>query len=851
VSSLRGSRLASSEELRPYRVALGRLLPDWFEIPADGGGGPGADPVLVLGEGLLRLLRSIGGATGCVLLLEDLHWADADTLALVEYLAGAVRDSPVLVAASARDDWPGAAVDRLLSAEDVTTLRLTRLSAEEVGALAASRVGAAVPEPVRRLLVDRSDGVPFLVVELLAALPEREGSCDADADEPRIASMPRTFADLVAQRLALLTTQQQRFLAAAAVLGTDPDWLLLGRVSGGSDAEALTAVQGAAAAHLLVVDEGRLRWRHALTRDAVLATLLPPERAALARAAAQVLQARGAPGDEASAAELLTAAGEHDAAAAVLLRLAHQDLTRGALRSAAALLDRLTSMQARPTAVAIELVQLLTLTGRPLTALERGAAALKTATGDYYAELALRLARAGIAAGRWSDAERYVERAGRPSDPRSASLLADAAHGAGRVQAAAVHAATAVEQAERQGRPDAVCEALVIAAKVDRLGDVTASAAAFRRAAQVAAEHGLAPWRVEALLGLGTVELLETETSSSLPEARELALDAGLLAQVAQVDVLLAEHVLLADGPRAAAASAQRLLDEGTRLRLTTAQTAGAYLAATARAWTGDAQGMEELLGEIRDAAPEAAAAPFVVQALAAVQAHDLPRATALLDLGVGQLVGHASAAPLHHFGLWVLLRTVTGDRDAMARDRLRGLPVARRPANRGALHFADAVAAGRRGRSREAATRFAAGDETLSQVPWLRRLLRLFALEAAVVDGWGDPVPALRADLSEHERAGELQLARTCRDLLRRAGVPTRRGRGESVVPPGLRAVGVTSREMDVLTLLVSGRTNTEIAERLYLSPRTVETHVTHLLGKTGTANRSALRAWALAQTP
>jgi DNA-binding NarL/FixJ family response regulator len=55
----------------------------------------------------------------------------------------------------------------------------------------------------------------------------------------------------------------------------------------------------------------------------------------------------------------------------------------------------------------------------------------------------------------------------------------------------------------------------------------------------------------------------------------------------------------------------------------------------------------------------------------------------------------------------------------------------------------------------------------------------------------------------------------------------------------------------MDVLTLLVSGRTNTEIAERLYLSPRTVETHVTHLLGKTGTANRSALRAWALAQTP
>lgn len=144
-----------------------------------------------------------------------------------------------------------------------------------------------------------------------------------------------------------------------------------------------------------------------------------------------------------------------------------------------------------------------------------------------------------------------------------------------------------------------------------------------------------------------------------------------------------------------------------------------------------------------------------------------------------------------------------------MARDSLRGLSVARRPANGGALHYAHAVTYGRVGRSRDAAERFAAGDDALSQLPWLRSLLRLFALEAAVVDGWGDPVPALRADLAEHERAGELQLARTCRDLLRRAGVPTRRGRGESVVPPGMRAVGVTSRELDVLTQLVAERTS------------------------------------------
>ena len=93
--------------------------------------------------------------------------------------------------------------------------------------------------------------------------------------------------------------------------------------------------------------------------------------------------------------------------------------------------------------------------------------------------------------------------------------------------------------------------------------------------------------------------------------------------------------------------------------------------------------------------------------------------------------------------------------------------------------------------------------------------------LAAAVADGWGDPVPALRADLAEHERTGATALARTARDLLRRAGAPTRRGRGDSAVPPRLRALGVTSREMDVLALVADGLTNAQVAERLYLSVR------------------------------
>jgi len=56
-----------------------------------------------------------------------------------------------------------------------------------------------------------------------------------------------------------------------------------------------------------------------------------------------------------------------------------------------------------------------------------------------------------------------------------------------------------------------------------------------------------------------------------------------------------------------------------------------------------------------------------------------------------------------------------------------------------------------------------------------------------------------------------------------------------------------VTTREMDVLVLVADGLTNREIAERLFVSPRTVETHVASLLAKTGTASRAELRALAV----
>ena len=240
--------------------------------------------------------------------------------------------------------------------------------------------------------------------------------------------------------------------------------------------------------------------------------MLPPELALLSRRAAEALLARGRREDDAAAADLLLRAGADDAVADLLLTLARRDMARGAFHTAERLIDDLERTGLRPAAAAVERVRLLCLRGRAREALAVAGPVLDEATGGEHVELALHLARAAVQAGLWDDVREYVGRAGRPEDPRSETLLADAAHGAGRLDDAARHAAAAVAGAEAAGDAEQLCDALVVHAKVLRLEDPQAARALFDRAAQVASEHGLVDARVEAMLGQATLEMLESET---------------------------------------------------------------------------------------------------------------------------------------------------------------------------------------------------------------------------------------------------------------------------------------------------------------------------------------------------
>ena len=102
LSGCRRFGLPGSAELVPYRPALGRLVPEWHRP----GLAESAESAVVLGEGLLRLLHAWGGDAGALLVLEDMHWADPESLAVLEYLA----DHAVEVAAGLCGNGPARAL---------------------------------------------------------------------------------------------------------------------------------------------------------------------------------------------------------------------------------------------------------------------------------------------------------------------------------------------------------------------------------------------------------------------------------------------------------------------------------------------------------------------------------------------------------------------------------------------------------------------------------------------------------------------------------------------------------------------------------------------------------------------
>ncbi len=242
-------------------------------------------------------LRRSAGQQPLVVFVDDLHWADADSLQLVEFLMPALRRTPILFVGAYRDvavrrSHPLAGVLAALAREEHCSREpLVGLAPPDVAALIKAATGEAASDEVASAISELTGGNPFFVQEMAQLLAE-EGRLDS-RDLRLSWTLPQGVRDAVGRRLDSLSDECNELLRAAAVLGDEFQLAHLAALVGESGEALLELVAEALAAHLL--DEapgiGVLCFRHALIRRTLQQELGVARRIALHRRAAETLEA--------------------------------------------------------------------------------------------------------------------------------------------------------------------------------------------------------------------------------------------------------------------------------------------------------------------------------------------------------------------------------------------------------------------------------------------------------------------------------------------------------------------------------------------------------------------------------
>lgn len=288
-----------SEQLGPDRTdeLFGRELRPFLPGARAGAERPMPDELFAAVHNLLGALDEPGATT--VLVVEDAHWADRASLDLISYLARELGDSPVLIVVTYRTDELRrshplrpvlAELGRLATAHRID---LAPLTDAQVAALLGQLGGDELPAQLGTEIVDRAEGNPFFVEELLAAAGDR--------------GLPANLQDILTARLETLPEQAREVVRIAAAAGRRVDHRLLAGVAR-LDADQLERGLREAVEHgALVPDSLGYRFRHALLQEAAHAQLLPGERTRLHAAFADALVADpslAAAGPEGAPAEL-------------------------------------------------------------------------------------------------------------------------------------------------------------------------------------------------------------------------------------------------------------------------------------------------------------------------------------------------------------------------------------------------------------------------------------------------------------------------------------------------------------------------------------------------------------------
>lgn len=877
-------------------------------LPPPLGHAPGEWTAFERSQALLQWLTGLGQPV--LMVLEDLHWADAESLEMLGHVAGQLADAPVVLAVTYRTDeldarhplQPCLLSARRLGAVD---LSLNRFSEEEVAQLAAAcgwPVGD-LPAAAARLH-RRTGGLPLFVKELVMAAA-RSGPAAAAAEAATGgADLPPTLQIFVDGFVERLSPAAQRLVETAAVLGSRFRPELLRRAVGLGDRGLAVPLAEAVARRVFTPVDATgdmLAFTHDLVRERVLQRLSRTGRRRLhARVAVVLEEVEGGDGLE-NIAFHLDRAGE-PRAAAYLNRAGDRALRCGALVGARGHYER-------------ALARLAALSDQ-----RREARTASDGGADLRAELLLKL---GFTF-RWEEPDRAealwreaVERAVRCGDRAvevwGCHFLAHAA--VNRDAPGAAETVAAVVAAQEGLAGDRRCEELE-AALFGLAGGFPRAAADLIRVLARRGELNAArrllddllararPGAAQELLSAGVgLALLEGDTHGAVDRCARAAREALALGDHREALRHKANELLtLLAGPADPADVVDEVAAELRQLETGSGDRAvlgwlppGFSMTGVYQYFRGDLDGAWHNVivcarrvpgafgGTLRwyagrvllNQGHAAAARPFLESVppyrpcdpvsmsnhfMVLAHAARAELYAALGDLDAARMWLEAAerwpllpAAPFMRAGVR-LARSVceraAGDDAAAWRPALEALEDAERSESRWAAMRAHRLLgeiAAALGRGDGARHHFDAAVELSERCGFpvetaLTRLARGRALPR-----W----PGARADLeaaaSFFEQAGgrDGRLSRRLAAEARAALAPVR-GAAHSVAPGAGLPAALTRREAEVVALVAHGLTDREIADRLCISPRTVDRHLRNVFNKLGVGNRTALAVYA-----
>ena len=312
----------------PWREALAGLAVDFPDAGSLVAGDPSEARFALFRSVASELARAAAGAP-VLIVLEDLHAADRSTLLLLDFMAGQLRPSPVMVVATYRDLEASLRPD----ASDVLTriaragsvLHLARFREAEVATLVRDAIDAADERTVA-MVYETTQGNPLFVAEVVRQI----------AAEGELVTVPLGVREIIRQRIGLAGPATRNVLEAGAVLGVQFGAAEVGRMA----SDAAESLGAAGRIGLVGVRGDEVRFTHALYREALYHDLPSGRRRELHRAAARALGATGAP--IAEIAHHLLEAGPDAAPEAIdhAIRAARHALEQFAFEDAAAVLER-------------------------------------------------------------------------------------------------------------------------------------------------------------------------------------------------------------------------------------------------------------------------------------------------------------------------------------------------------------------------------------------------------------------------------------------------------------------------------------------------------------------------------